>query len=276
VSFHVTSDGARLFVDEVGEGSGPPLLLLHGGLGLDHGYFRPDFDRLGAGRRVLYLDHRGNGRSDESAAPITMQSLADDAAEVISALAGPDGCAAVAGHSFGGFVAQELALAHPEVVERLILLSTTPGQLGAADDPDADQGPPPPPELQALLAQMPTTDAEFEAMADRLLPYYVHGDAAVLRDRAAGTIFRLRPMLEGFASLATWSAVDRLGGLAMPVLLLAGDHDLFTSHQQSERIARLVPHAELHVVAGAGHFPWLERPDLCFSLLEAFLDRGRP
>jgi proline iminopeptidase len=265
---HITADGARLFVERVG--NGPPLLMLHGGLGVDHTYFRPEFDRLADGREVVYLDHRGNGRSDETEGPITIESLADDAAGVIGALGGR---ATVLGHSFGGFVAQELALRHPNAVDRLVLLSTTPGQLGAADDPEADQGAPPPPELAEILAEPPSTDEEYAAGMARLVPFYMHGDPAPLAQRMSGVRFRVRPMLEGFGSLATWSSADRLGTLSIPVLLVVGDHDQFTSHQQSERIARLVPHAELHIITDTGHFPWLEAPEAFFGPLKAFLSR---
>lgn len=265
---HITADGAELFVERVG--SGPPVLMLHGGLGVDHSYFRPDFDQLADICEVVYLDHRGNGRSDEAQDPTTIESLADDAAGVIRSLVGRS---AVVGHSFGGFVAQELALRHPDVVEKLVLLSTTPGQLGTADDPEGYQGAPPPPELAEILSQPPSTDEDYAAVMRRLASYYMYGDPGPLADRMSDVRFRVRPMLEGFQSLATWSSADRLGDLSIPLLLIVGDHDHFTSHPQSERIARLVPQSELHVIAGSGHFPWLEAPEECFGLLRSFLAR---
>jgi pimeloyl-ACP methyl ester carboxylesterase len=57
----------------------------------------------------------------------------------------------------------------------------------------------------------------------------------------------------------------------MPVLLIVGDRDVVTSHPQSTRIARLVPQAELHVIADVGHFPWLEAPERFFAVLDGFL-----
>jgi len=265
---HVTADGIELFVESIGTGT--PILMIHGGPGMDHAYFRPDFDRLAEDCRVVYFDQRGNGRSGQGEERTTIPSLAADAAEVIAGL-GPS--AIVVGHSFGGFVAQELALAHPEVVAKLVLLSTTPGQLGAADDPAADQGPPPPAEVVEIMSQMPSSDEEYAAAAQRMYPHYMVGDPAPLIDRTRDVVIRLRPMLDGFTSLSSWSSVDRLASLAMPVLLIVGEQDVVTSRQQSERIARLVPQAGLHVTADVGHFPWLEAPDEFFAILRAFLTR---
>src|SRR4029079_16651151 len=131
---------------------------------------------------------------------------------------------------------------------------TTPGQLGAAEDPSADQGPPPPDEGVAILPKVPSSDKEDAEAAVRLAPYYVHGDAAPLVERFSHGIFRVRAMFEGFLSLATWSSVDRLHQLEMRVRVCAGDQDRFTSPEQSQRVARLIAHAELHTIRDAGHF----------------------
>lgn len=266
-------DGTALFYED--HGAGPLILMLHGGLGMDHSYFRPDFDQLGALGQVVYLDQRGNGRSGRTDDAVTIESLADDAAAIIGALGGS---ATVIGHSFGGFVAQELAAGHAPVVERLVLLDTTPGQPGAADDPDADPGPSAPAELAALFARLPgcDDDDDYASLIDGCVPWYMHGDPDPLRDRMRDVIYRARTMQEGFASLATWSAVDRLGGLSMPTLVIAGDHDHFTSRQQGERIARLVPHATLRVFTDAGHFPWLDEPQPFFRTVRDWLRATSP
>src|SRR5687767_12519962 len=88
-------------------GDGLSVLVLHGGLGGDHTLYR-SLDELCVGWRLIYLDHRGNGRSDRpDPATLTMAGWADDALEVARAVAGEDPLI-VFGHSYGGFVAQEL------------------------------------------------------------------------------------------------------------------------------------------------------------------------
>ena len=118
-------NGTELFVETVGEG--PALLLLHGGLGLDHTYFRPAFDQLADQATVIYYDHRGNGRSaapDDYAAAITFDHLVADAVGVLDALGVEQ--ATVLGHSYGGFIAQPLAAAHPDRITKLVLCNTVP------------------------------------------------------------------------------------------------------------------------------------------------------
>ncbi|MCU0260814.1 MAG: alpha/beta hydrolase, partial [Ilumatobacteraceae bacterium] len=92
-------------------------------------------------RLVLY-DHRGNGRSGGDAASATMQQWAADAAALATEV-GDGQPVIVIGHSYGGFIAQALAIAHPNVVRALVLIATTPGQLGTGEQPAPEGAPMP-------------------------------------------------------------------------------------------------------------------------------------
>jgi proline iminopeptidase len=264
-------NGTTIFHTEIGDG--PALLMMHGGLGFDHTCFRPHFDHLADQCRVIYYDHRGNGRSGRPPLEtFTMERAADDAAALLDHL-GIDRAVAC-GHSYGGFIAQELALRHPDRLAGLVLVDTTPGQLGTTDDPLADQGPPPPPEFLEAMSTFPTSDDEFAAMAPTMMQFYLHtlswtDVAPVLAD----TIFCVDIFARSMQVLADWSSVDRLDQIEAPCLLLAGRHDIPTSWQQSQRIARRIPHAELVVLEDSGHFPWLEEPERFFEVLTAWLAR---
>src|SRR5262245_29871912 len=126
-------EGASLAVDDGGLRERPTILLLHGGPGLDHSTFKPYFSPLAGLAQLVYLDQRGQGRSDrpplESCTPTRM---ADDAAALCRALGIER--PTVLGHSFGGFVALDMAIRHPDVVGRLVLLNT------AAASADMDGG----------------------------------------------------------------------------------------------------------------------------------------
>jgi proline iminopeptidase len=222
----------------------------------------------------VYFDQRGNGRSGRPPIDtVTIEQLADDAA----ALAGHLGLheVVVLGHSYGGFVAQELALRHPALVSGLVLASTTPGQLGATENTDDDQGPPPPPEMVEAMSVFPSTTEELAAGMVDLMRFYVHRfDPAGLGPLFEGTIFDLDAMVRGFEVLSTWSSVDRLHDITARTLVVGGRHDVVTSWPQAQRIASRIPGAELSVFEESGHMPWLDEPDRFDAVLRDWLARA--
>jgi pimeloyl-ACP methyl ester carboxylesterase len=108
-------------------GHGAPLLLLHGGLG-STGMFEPDIAALAKGHEVIALDLLGHGRTALGDRPISYPAMADDLAAVIKQLG--YGTVDVMGYSLGGGVALRLAIQHPDVVRRLVLVSTPYAQSG--------------------------------------------------------------------------------------------------------------------------------------------------
>ena len=263
-------NGTELFYEEVGQ-SGPVCLVMHGGLGFDHTYFRPEFDALARNHRVVYYDHRGNGRSGRPPLDtLTMEQLADDAAALLGHLGATR--ARVIGHSYGGFVAQEFALRHPDRLEALVLIDTTPGQLGTGEVEDT-RGKPPPPEFIELMSAPPANDADFTAMAPKVMPFYFHRpDEVDIAGHTAHTIWSADAMMRSMMVLGGWSSVDRLAQVSVPTLMLCGRHDVVTSWPQGERIASRIPGAELYVFEESGHFPWLEEHDHFFAVLTGWLD----
>src|ERR1051326_1741859 len=121
---HASINCDSIFYDT--HGHGRPLLLIHGGTGLDHTYLRPWMDPLGDQAQLIFYDLLGNGRSDRptSFERITMESWADDA-DGLRAHLGHEKIILL-GHSFGGFIAQVYALRHPEWLAGLILCDTAP------------------------------------------------------------------------------------------------------------------------------------------------------
>jgi proline iminopeptidase len=115
-------ENAELFCREVGQGQ--PIIVLHGGISLDHTYLLPDMDRLSDAYRLIYFDQRGRGKSIGDVANISIQSELEDL-EGLRRHLGLDSVA-VLGHSWGGYLAMEYALRHPQRVSHLILLHTAP------------------------------------------------------------------------------------------------------------------------------------------------------
>jgi proline iminopeptidase len=89
----------------------------------------------------------------------------------------------------------------------------------------------------------------------------------------AGTVFSAVAMRRGFEELATWSSVDRLTEIRVPVLLVAGRHDAFTAWPQAERIAKRLDDADVAILENSAHFPWLDEPDAFFATITDWLRR---
>src|SRR5215469_1068058 len=127
----VDVNGARLFFDTVGSKFAadgermverPTLIVMHGGPGLDHSTLRPYFDRFADTHQVVYIDHRGNGRSSGEPDTWTLAQWGDDVKALCDALGFEK--PAVYGNSFGGMVAMSYAARHPAHPAKLILSST--------------------------------------------------------------------------------------------------------------------------------------------------------
>ncbi len=262
--------GADLYYEDLG-GDRPLCVMLHGGLGMDHTYFRPTFDRLSEHVRLAYYDMRGNGRSTSGPPELlTLERWADDAALLADHLGAER--FAVIGHSYGGFVAQEVALRHPDRVRAMALLCTTPGGIGSTEPPDSEQGDPPSSDQLEIMGSPVTSDDEMATMMRRLLPYYLHHlGPEVLLERFVNTIYRHDTMIRSSEVLASWSSYDRLPMVACPTLVVGGRHDNFCSAAQSERIAHQISDAKLEVFEHSGHFPWLEEPNEFWVMLEGWV-----
>lgn len=271
----VDVSGARLFVQEVGDG--PPMLLMHGGLGLDHSSLRAH-DALSDVARLVYYDHRGNGRSTrEPLAGVDVARWCDDAAELLDALALRD--AVIYGHSFGGCLALAFALRHPARTRALVLSAAT----AAFDYVDqivahiAVQ----PPELAAAFTRVLTTppgsDDAYRAAWHEILPLYVRDSARLPAVRAslAATHWSAAAYAASLAAVATYDVTARLGELRCPLLLLSGSHDFMSPPSQARRIAAGAVNAGVEIVElpGCGHFLHAEQPEAYVAAVRTWLQR---
>jgi pimeloyl-ACP methyl ester carboxylesterase len=217
--------GCRLYYELHGDG---PTLVLVRGLGRSSGAWAPLVAEL-AGVRLVLVDNRGIGRSDATWPPYTTRQLADDVAAVMDA-ARIDR-AHVFGMSLGGMVVQQLALAHPARVERLIIGCSTPGGRKASRG-----------SLRALW------------------------DLRALREPGP-----VRGVLGQLAAAARHDVFDRLGEISHATLVITGDADLVIPPGNSRLLATLIPGARLVELAGAPHDFVTARPSETARELAAFL-----
>jgi len=263
-------------------GRGDPLLLMHGGPGADlwtlH-RFRSLADRF----RLVFYDHRCNGRSEAAELEsFTWDNLVADADALRESLGIQRW--AVLGHSFGGHVALEYALRHPERIARLILMDTGPDARWAREEaPRRLEARGIAPAKVNLVRRWFTGAIEPREMLPILLRI---GD---LYDSRPSVLRTFRTLLSGgwrsrmrgdtfvHASrqlVPGWSVVDRLGEIAIPTLVIAGNDDFIFPPECQAELVSAIPDARLLLVANAGHSPHDERPAETLAAIAGFLAAG--
>ena len=264
----VKVNGKDLFVDSIG--SGPAILMMHGGLGLSHDYFRPYFDRLAETHTVVFYDHLGNGRSDrpDDYAEMTFDRLASDAAELMTAL-GHDTFTLI-GHSYGGFIAQHFATKYANRLTGLVLIDTVPALDYHPMVSGSDV------QMQAfgkLFSEPMTDDTDWRATWASVIEMYFHRwDAKTGADLDARTVYEHRAWNAAGALLGEFNVLPDLPNITTRSLVMAGRHDGITVPEYgAERIASLLPNADLHIFESSGHYPFIEEEALFFDKLERWL-----
>jgi proline iminopeptidase len=273
-------DGSALVPDGAQMRERPTVVLVHGGPGgYDHSYLKPYFARLADHAQVIYLDLRDHGRSARhDPADWTFEVCADDLHGFCDVL----GIARpiVLGHSMGGFVAMLYGARHPGHAAGLILQSTMArfdlgrlvgGFRGVAGDAVAGLA-------EREYGGEPVTDEEWATVFAAFGPNVPSEQELARRIR--------NPELGAAAEepFRRFDVVEDLARIASPTLVCVGGLDPVTPPSAAQEIMEALPPeiGRLEVIDGAGHFPWLDRPDRYWPLVSAFLaeateqEDGRP
>jgi pimeloyl-ACP methyl ester carboxylesterase len=250
--------GLRVHCAESGSSRGVPVLFLHGWPDSWFTFSRV-FSLLPPTLRAIAFDQRGFGESHKPPSGYSIADLAADAVALLDALGIER--AALVGHSYGSFVAREVAAAHPLRIAGLALIGT-----GYSTRTPVMEG------LQAALRELPDPIPEsfardFQAStAYRALP-------AEFFDRIVAESLKIPARLwpVQIDALARHDATASLGNLRAPTRLLWGDHDALFSRAEQERFLAAVPDAKLRVYEETGHCPNWETPDEVAADIASFV-----
>lgn len=274
------ADGTALAMTTMG--TGPTLLVLHGGPSLGHRYLVEAFEGLAADYTVVLYDQRGTGRSGPEGAPRSGLARLIGDVDGVSDVLGADQIVLI-GHSWGAHLAMSYAVDDPDRLEGLVLVSPAEPGSRFADLQTANLERNTTAEDSSEVARIFTSEA-FEqgsvSTMDRLSramyrPWFAQREdvgslhvgldrAEVERARATGA-----RLAASDGAGATWSA---LGRIVAPTLVLHGAEDIVPL-EMARALSDSIRDARLEVMEGVGHFPMLEEPDLFVDRIRAFLER---
>jgi proline iminopeptidase len=266
------SDGVSLFVHEVGEGF--PVVVLHGGPGLDHTHMSPWLDPLADEVRLLYVDERGQGRSDRvDPATLTLDSFGNDV-DLLAAALGL-GRFALLGHSFGAIIATRHAIERGTAAGYVIS--------GGGDSSEAMLA-----DVEASFEAMGNgaeaiadswqrektveTEEELRQLLDAQMPFHFHGDVpSGFSEGMVGSPEVLRHFAnQGYGD---FDYVPQLKRISKPTLIIVGEHDRTTTPRAARVLHEGIAGSELVVVPEAGHMSFVEQPEAYFGPVKQFLRR---
>jgi 3-oxoadipate enol-lactonase len=245
-------------------GAGPPLLMIMGRSGTYAHWGEPLLDQLRSDFELILYDHRGVGASTRLQGPVTIREMARDAAGLLDALELDS--AHVLGISMGSMIAQELALAEPQLIQTLTLGCTYcggPGSVPTTEQVLQSMG-------EAIASGIPERmiRASWEA---NVSPAFAANDAAWASFLEIS--LRRRVSLEVIVA-QTQACIEhdtsaRLHEIALPTQVIHGTVDQVLPVQNGRMVAELIPDARLHLLEDVGHLFFWERPERSAELLRA-------
>lgn len=251
----------------VDQGSGPPLLLVHG-FPLDHGMWRGQIDELSQTQRVIAPDLRGFGASSVTSGTVTMEQFADDLNSLLDRL-NVQVPITYCGLSMGGYIGWQFFRRHRQRVKNLILCDTR----AVADSPDAAES------RRKLADRVLEEGARIVAagMMPKLFGKATHEHKPQLVEATRQVMVRTDPQGVAAALRGMGQRPDSTSLLAqidVPTLVLVGEEDAISTPDEMRSLAAGIPGAEFVQVPAVGHMAPLENPALVNAAVQRFLNRG--
>ena len=268
-------DGVSLFVEELGEGL--PLIVLHGGPGMDHTMFRPYLDPLSEDYRLLYVDQRGQGRSDRvDPTTLSLKVFAHDVDLLAEAL-GLERFVLL-GHSFGAIVATGHAI-HIGTADAYVISgggdSSANLEADVAVALEAMEGAGGPIAESWEHEKTVQTEEELAELIRTQMPFHFAGEPPPgYGEDTVGAPEVLRHFAnEGYGEFDFTRA---LGRVAKPALVIVGERDRTTTPRAARVLHEGIPGSELVILPGVGHLSFVEAPESYLGAVRGFLSGVMP
>ncbi len=277
-------NGTQIFCKSIG--TGIPLVILHGGPGLDHSYLLPQMEKLADTYELIFFDQRGCGKSSirVDSTAMTLDALVEDIDRIRDAY--NLNTMNLMGHSWGGLLAMYYAIKHGDRLNSLILVNSTPptselrsasfkiiGEMTTRDDSIA----------QVSLAQTTEFKRRDPAAMQKFFRLLFRGSFRYrqMADQLTltfgpdyGARSKLLQYLAKDPQLQTYDLLSRLEKITCPVLIIGSDYDL-APPESNELIHNHIEGSRYVVMKNCGHFPFIEAPGQFFPLVREFLEKPR-
>jgi proline iminopeptidase len=270
--------GVTIWYEVRGSGSGTPLIVANGGPGFDHNYLLCGdvWDTLAKGRRIVFYDQRGDGRSSElkDGQPCGLAEQIDD----IEALRSHLGFEKIdlLGHSWGGYLVMAYAARHPERIAHLMIVDSAAPKIQdtvflfkniypettAREDGLA---------FAVELGDQKAVSADLHEYMTML--FYTPQARDAFMARSSSFVYRQKVNKAVWADLQRFDLNPELPKFAFPTLVATGRFDFNVAPSVAWAIHRAIPHSELAVFEKSGHLPFCEEPGPFLSRVEAFLSK---
>ena len=246
---------------EIG-GEGEPLLM-HSPIWSQAGVWEPLLAYL-TGFRTITFDPPGIGRSPMPARPMSMRALASLGAALLDELGIES--AHVLGASFGGAVAQHMAICHPGRVRRLVLASTSFGAFALPGHPAA----------LWRIVHPGSHRGRMEEIAGATFGGRLRTEPQLVRAMPICSPRNIPAALHDMAPLLGWTSLPWLWAIRQPTLIICGDDDPIAPQVNHRIMAALIPRARLHTIKGGGHLMLMDSPARVAPIITGFLRGGQP
>jgi len=277
---YVQVDGGKLYYQVFGKGE--PVVIVHGGPGLDQAYLQPQFFELARSHEIIFYDQRGSGKSlgfEISDSTMNPRQFAKDLEDLRKFLGLKK--ISLIGHSWGGFLSLQYALLYPDNINKLVIVNSYPaGEKG----------------VKSFIQEF---DKRTQKIKNKINPLFSYSEFIKLdkqqitelykdvfsvyfydrqKESQLSLKFDLASARSGFKVMQAmdanpsrdWDILSALYNISASTLVVAAKQDI-VPYWTSEEIKNAIPNAQFVLFENCGHFPYIEQPKLFFSAVNEFL-----